>query len=259
MVQTDFVELTEISGTEVSPEQVERIFQRYSWAADYCLGKDVLEVACGTGQGVSYLSRLARSVVAGDYSEAILSIARKHYGERFKFEQFDAQQMPFLDDTFDVVLIFEALYYIPDVGKFFLECRRVLRPGGILLIASANKDLFDFNPSPHSYRYLGVVELDEELGRLGFKTAFFGDTPIGTLSTRQRLLRPIKAFASRCGLIPKSMNAKKLLKRLVFGGLVQMPAEITENTAIPKVPTVLPPGMPDQAHKVIFCAARLGD
>lgn len=259
IVTTDFVELTEIAGDMVSAEQVERIARRYYWAEGYCQGKDVLEVACGTGQGVGYLAQSARSIVPGDYSEAILAIARKHYGNRFEFRQFDAQEVPFAAQSFDVIIIFEALYYIPDVQRFFRECVRLLRPGGYLLIATANKDLYDFTPSPHSHRYLGLVELGEELGRLGFKTAFYGDTPIGTLSTRQRLLRPIKAFASRFGMIPKSMSAKKLLKRLVFGGLVQMPAEITGDTVINKTPTVLPRGMPDRAHKVIFCAAMRGD
>jgi 2-polyprenyl-3-methyl-5-hydroxy-6-metoxy-1,4-benzoquinol methylase len=86
---TDFVELTEISGDMVSQEQVDRIARRYYWAANYCKDKDVLEVACGSGQGVGYLASVSKSVVAGDYSEPILDIARRHYGSRFKFERFD--------------------------------------------------------------------------------------------------------------------------------------------------------------------------
>jgi SAM-dependent methyltransferase len=256
-VSTDFVTLTEISGDDVTVEQVERLARRYHWAAGYCDGRDVLEAACGAGQGVGYIASGARSVVAGDYSEALLEIARAHYGDRFEFRQFDAQHMPFKDDDFDVVLIFEALYYLPDAEQFFRECRRVLRPGGVLLISTANKDLYDFNPSEHSYRYFGVVELRESLERHGFAVECFGDTPVGAVSPRQRLLRPVKAFAARMGLIPKSMNAKKLLKRFVFGGLVPMPAEITKDTAAQVPPSLLDPVRPDRAHKVIFCAATL--
>lgn len=253
---TDYVALTEIAGDEVSAEQVERIARRYYWAASYSAGKDVLEAACGTGQGLGLLSSVAHSLTAGDYSEAILDVARRHYDKRVSLRRFDAQDMPFADGAFDVVILFEALYYLADVDRFFKECRRVLRPGGHLLIASANKDLFDFTPSAHTHRYLGVVELESELAALGFDVACFGDTPIGSVSRRQRLLRPVKMAASRLGLIPESMKAKKLLKRFVFGGLVTMPAEIDATTA-PAVPPVrLASNAPDTAHKVIFCAAR---
>jgi SAM-dependent methyltransferase len=253
----DFVPLTEIAGDDVTAEQVERLARRYYWAGEFCRGKDALEVACGSGQGFGYLASVARSATAGDNSPALLEIARRHYGSRVEFQRFDAEQMPFADGRFDVVLIFEALYYLPDAERFFGECRRILRPHGTLLIASANKDLFDFNPSPHSTRYFGVVELGEVLSRYGFRVDFFGDTPVDVTSARQRLLRPIKALAARSGLIPKSMAAKKLLKRLVFGRLVKMPAEITAETAPKIAPTPLRAGQPDRSHKVLFCAATL--
>jgi SAM-dependent methyltransferase len=252
----DFVSLTELAGDDVTVEQVDRICRRYYWAGEYCRDKDVLEVACGTGQGVGYLGKLARSLQAGDCSEPILTIARRHYGTRFPFRKFDAQAMPFPAGSFDVVILFEALYYLPDVAGFFDECRRVLRPDGVLLIATANKDLADFNPSPCSHRYLGVRELAAELGQHGFRCTFFGDTPVGTMSLRQRALRPVKAAAVKLGLIPKTMSAKKLLKRLVFGRLVPMPAEIDGSSGNRTAPTLLPADRADTSHKVIFCAAQ---
>lgn len=254
---TDFVSLTELAGDDVSVEQVERLARRYYWAADFCAGKDVLETACGAGQGVGYLSSVARSLRAGDYSPALLEIAGRHYGSRFAFEQFDAQHMPFPDGAFDVVVIFEAIYYLPDLTAFFTECRRALRPGGTLLIATANKDLFDFTPSPHSHRYLGVVELERELAAFGFAVRCYGDTPLGEVSWRQRVLRPVKAMVTSLNLMPKSMSGKKLLKRLVFGNLVKMPAEITAGTAAPQAPAMLSAGQPDRGHKVLYCAATL--
>jgi len=87
--------------------------------------------------------------------------------------------MPFGDKSEDMIILFEAIYYIPDAKKFVEEYARVLRPGGKVLIATANKDLYDFNPSPHSYIYYGVVELNDLFARHGFETEFFGDTPIG--------------------------------------------------------------------------------
>lgn len=59
----------------------------------YCYNKDVLEVACGEGQGLEYLSKIAKSLNAGEYSEKILEIAQEHYGNRIALRQFDAQNM----------------------------------------------------------------------------------------------------------------------------------------------------------------------
>ena len=254
--QVDFVALTEISGDNVSQEQVDRIARRYYWAANYCNGKEVLEAACGTGQGLGFLAIHAKTLVAGDYSRNILNIAEKHYKDRFKLQQFDAQKMPFDDNSYDVIILFEALYYLPDYSKFFNECRRILRRGGCLLISTANKDLFDFTPSPHSFHYLGVKELTEDLRSIGFSVDFFGDTPVNEVSIKQKIFRPIKMVASQLGLIPKSMNAKKLFKKLIFGKLVVMPPEIDGATSEYKNPIRISDSVADKNHKVIFCAAH---
>ena len=225
-MDNDYISVTEIAGDEVTQEQIDRMCNRYYWAGQHCAGKDVVEVACGTGQGLGYLAGISSSLEAGDYSDEILSIAREHYGERIALKQFDAQDMQFADGSKDVIILFEAIYYIPDAEKFVSECKRVLRPGYKVLIATANKDLYDFNPSPHSYRYYGVVELQDLFARHGFKTEFFGDTPVGNVSMRQMVLRPIKKLVVVLGIMPKSMAGKKFLKKIMFGNLVRMPAEI---------------------------------
>lgn len=255
-IQADFVELTEVSGEAVSVEQVERLARRYYWAADYCRDMDVAEVACGTGQGAGYLQGLARTFIASDRSSALLAVAKRYYQDQITFLQCDAIAIPLQTNSLDVVLIMEALYYLPDPQQFFAECRRVLRPGGRLLIATANKDLYDFNPSPHSYCYFGVEELKSSLASHEFSVELFGDTPVANVSMRQRLLRPIKAIAAQANLIPKSMTAKKLLKRFVFGRLTTMPPVITDQTAPRQEPKPLTTDRSDQRHKVLFCAAR---
>lgn len=253
---TDFLTVTELAGDEVSQEQIQRICNRYYWAGEYCRGKDVLEAACGTGQGLGYLEKISKSVQAGDYSGKILDIAQSHYGDRILLTQFDAQDMPFSAQSFDVVILFEAIYYLPQADRFVDECRRVLRPGGVVLIATANKDLFDFNPSPFSHTYYGVRELHELFVSKGFEVECFGDTPVSSVSWRQKLLRPVKRIAVELGLIPKTVDGKKWLKKFVFGKLTQMPAEISANTCEYVRPTALS-NKPDTEHKVIYCAASL--
>ena len=63
----------------------------------------------------------------------------------------------------------------------------------------SNKDLFDFNPSPHSYIYYGVIELNELFSQYGFVTEFFGDTPVEGLT----LILTLIAVAAAPTAIPQ--------------------------------------------------------
>ncbi len=271
-MNTNYISVTEIAGDDVTQEQIDRLCNRYYWAGQYCSEKDVVEVACGTGQGLGYLLKIANSLEAGDYSDQIIAIARQHYEDRIILRQFDAQNMPFGDQSKDVFILFEAIYYLPDAERFVSECDRVLRPGGVVLTATANKDLYDFNPSPNSCQYFGVVELNRLYSKYGFKTEFFGDTPLDKVSLRQKLLRPVKKGVISLGLMPKSMAGKKLLKRLIFGNLITMPAEIgpsitqitqkkEDGSGLYRGHYVEPDRIsgrePDKVHKVIYCMATL--
>lgn len=252
----DFTTVTEVAGDEVSQEQIERLAHRYVWAGEFCHGRDVLEVACGSGQGLGHIATVARSVRAGDISAPLIARARAHYGARVPIEQMDAGRLPIDDQSMDVIILFEAIYYLPSAERFVEECRRVLRPGGVVLVATANKDLYDFNPSPYSHRYYGVAELGQLFGSR-FECRFFGATPVDAVSLRQRILRPIKTIVVKLDLMPKTMAGKKLLKRLVFGNLRPMPPEITAAMTDYVPPVPLPAGNPDKQFKVIYLAATL--
>lgn len=255
----DFTDVTEMAGEEISQEQLYRLANRYYWAKDYAQGRDVIEVACGTGPGLGYLDAISKSLLAGDFSPAMVAQVKRHYGDRVSCDVFDAQEMPFEDNSADVILIFEALYYVPSAEKFVAECKRVLRPGGYVLVTNANSDLFDFNPSPHSFVYHGAKELGELFGSAGFSVELFGSTPIAKVGLKQKILRPIKKLVISANLMPKTMAGKRILKRLVFGTPVAMPAEITANMVDVETPVPLPAGKPSTAFKVIYCAARMGD
>jgi SAM-dependent methyltransferase len=188
---------------------------------------------------------------------SIQEIAQRYYGDRINLRQFDAQDMPFEDHSADVVILFEAIYYLPSAERFVDECRRVLRPGGQVLIATANKDLYDFNPSPHSHMYYGLVELQRLFTGRGFTAEYFGYLSVHEVSLRQRILRPVKKLAVKLGLMPKTTSGKKWLKRLVFGSMTTMPAEIEEGKISYTPPVPLPSSEPDHEYKVIYCVAKL--
>jgi ubiquinone/menaquinone biosynthesis C-methylase UbiE len=257
MTAPDFTDVTEMAGEEISQEQLTRLANRYYWAADYAKGRDVIEVACGTGPGLGYLSAVAASLRSGDFSTAMVAQVKKHYGTRVHCEAFDGQDMPFQDNSADVILIFEALYYVPSAEAFVAECKRVLRPSGVVLVANANPDLFDFSPSPHSFVYHGAKGLTALFAGAGFEVDLFGSTPIAKVGLKQKILRPVKKLVVSANLMPRTMAGKRLMKRLVFGTPVEMPAEITADMVEVETPDALPSGQPSTAYKVIYCTATL--
>ena len=252
-----YVDVTEVAGDEISGEQLSRLANRYYWAGRYAKDKDVIEMACGTGPGLGYLATLAKSLKGSDISDEVLAPARVHYGARVQIDTVDACAMPYDDNSADVILLFEAIYYLPDAEAFMAECARVLRTGGHVLIVSANKDLFDFNPSPHSHTYFGVVELKDLMARHGFTVAeMAGGTALGSVSLKQKILRPVKKIVVDLGLMPKSMAGKKLLKKLVFGNMIPMPHEIANDTAPVEAPVAISADTPCRDYKVLFCAGE---
>jgi SAM-dependent methyltransferase len=151
--------------------------------------------------------------------------------------------------------MFEAIYYIPDVDALLAEVSRLLRPGGVFLVATANKDLVDFNPSPFSQRYFNPPELKAMFAARGFSSSFLGGSPVPEESAKSRLIRWAKKTAVRYHLIPGSMKGKRLLKRLVFGRLVQMPLELKPELAQCAAPVPIADDRPDTRHLVLYCAA----
>jgi ubiquinone/menaquinone biosynthesis C-methylase UbiE len=247
--------VTEVTGDKVSREQLQRMYTRYSFAHQHGSGKDVLELGCGSGQGLGLLSKSAKKVVGGDISASLLDMARQHYNGRVPLVRLDAQKLPFKDQSFDVVILFEAIYYLMDSVAFVKECKRMLRPEGKLLICNANKNLPDFNPSPHSVNYFSPPDFERLLEPFGFELECFGDSKVDENQFKNYLLTRIKKNAIRLRLIPDTMAGKKYLKRIFFGKLVNLPAELSQNYQNHS-PRVIDPSRIDVNHKVIFAVAR---
>src|SRR5688500_5156333 len=79
---SSFVTVTELPGSRASKEQRDMAVTRYRLAAELAEGRDVLEVACGSGMGLGMLAQRARSVIGGDFDPALVEVARRQYGER---------------------------------------------------------------------------------------------------------------------------------------------------------------------------------
>ncbi len=96
--------------------------------------RDVLEIATGPGLLAKHVAPAARTMLATDYSDGMIAQARKGgCPANLRFEVADATELPYADDSFDAVLIANALHIIPEPEKALGEIDRVLRPGGILI------------------------------------------------------------------------------------------------------------------------------
>ncbi len=253
----DFTTVTEAPGDALRQEALEMLRTRYAFAAEHCRGRDVLEVACGAGQGLGLLAKTAARVVGGDYTERLLVLAKEHYGSRIPLVRLDGQQLPFGEATFDVVLLYEAVYYLPDAALFLDECRRVLRPGGLVVLCTANKNVADFNPSPFHRRYFSGPELIELFQRHRFDPVLLGAFPVVQETARDRVVSAIKQAAVALHLVPKTMRGKALLKRLFFGPLEKAPAEVTEGAWRYRPPDVVAPPVTADRYRVLFVLATV--
>ena len=96
--------------------------------------KDVLEIATGPGLLAKHVAPAAKRMIATDYSDGMIAEAKKGaYPSNLHFEKADATALPYEDDSFDAVLIANALHIIPQPEQALREIDRVLRPDGILI------------------------------------------------------------------------------------------------------------------------------
>lgn len=97
----------------------------------------ILEIGCGAGRLVRYLTQKGFSVAGFDISRTLIKEGHIRYPDAMIFIAGDG--MPIKDSFFDIVLSFDVLEHIPDVDAHLSEVRRVLKPGGLYLFQTPNK------------------------------------------------------------------------------------------------------------------------
>lgn len=111
----------------------------FPWVYEQCkihTGMHILELGCGNGaiwKENSYRLPEDVHIVLNDISEGMLRDARRELGRRessFSFHAFDCQEIPYEDDSFDLVMANHVLFYCDDLSGVLGEVRRVLKPEG---------------------------------------------------------------------------------------------------------------------------------
>ncbi len=105
------------------------------------LGRDVLEIGCGTGLILKEIAPFARQAVGVDISRGMLDHARRR---GLSVVEGSATDLPFPDNSFDTIYSFKVLAHVEDIRRAMSEVSRVLRPGGRAALEFYNR---------HSLRY----------------------------------------------------------------------------------------------------------
>lgn len=103
-------------------------------------GTKALDIACGTGEISRVLTSIGADVTAVDFSETMMDIARtKLHGKSWKGILADAEALhPLADDSFDFAVTRHLAWTLTNPSAAYAEWRRVLRPGGKLLIVDGD-------------------------------------------------------------------------------------------------------------------------
>lgn len=125
-------------------DQVAARFGRDVNAARPFEGLRILDIGCGGGLLCEPMARLGADVVGADASTTNIEVARLHAEESglaIDYRATAAEALHAQGETFDIILNMEVVEHVADVGVYLAECAAMVRPGGLMFVATINRTL----------------------------------------------------------------------------------------------------------------------
>jgi SAM-dependent methyltransferase len=136
----------EYTGERMVPDKAdagtfwEHIY-RYRFASRFAPGRSVLDIACGEGYGTAALLKAGATKVIGvDISQEACDYAKQKYNVETRLGS--AEAIPLESASVDMIVSFETIEHVKNPAIFLGECKRVLRPNGLLIISTPNRDAY---------------------------------------------------------------------------------------------------------------------
>jgi ubiquinone/menaquinone biosynthesis C-methylase UbiE len=180
----------------------------------------VLEIAAGTGRVTRHIrERISPSakLIASDISEDMLAVAKKKLSHLdIDWQNIDAQQLPFSENSIDLVVCCFGYMFVPDKPKAFAEAYRVLQPGGLFLFTTWDK--LEHNAASYCTRSIAEKYLEKPLPE---------SYNLATSMSDEAVITPLlqdagfaKISIEKVALLSASPTAKEATNGLVEGGLI---------------------------------------
>ncbi|GAB0157822.1 hypothetical protein CHRYSEOSP005_31080 [Chryseobacterium sp. Alg-005] len=125
----------------------------YEYAKSFVKGKKVLDFGCGSGYGTQMLSEDAQSVTGVDISKEAIEFAKTNYTA----SRLDFKTIPEIsNEKFDIITSFQVIEHVPNDNQYVTDLKRLLNPGGYLLISTPDKTnrLFNYIQQPWNIFHL---------------------------------------------------------------------------------------------------------
>ncbi|WP_328334653.1 class I SAM-dependent methyltransferase [Kribbella sp. NBC_00382] len=139
MPKTDFDEFAEAYSADNEVNLLNGHYERPAMLdlAGDVAGRCVLDVGCGSGPLLESLRDKGAIVAGFDLSAAMIELARRRLGEDVELTVADlAKPLPYADAAFDDVMASLVLHYLEDWTEPLAELRRILKPGGRLIVST---------------------------------------------------------------------------------------------------------------------------